>query len=103
MGSKSLAHLAQRQSIVNYLADQFLLLAWCSEIDAPLQDAAAMPVGGNLNRMLGSSIVDKLAVLWTQPLEAALDHMIAIQVSDECYNPWLQRLNDQLDLQEHKI
>ena len=57
------AHLAQWQSIGSNLGHQKLLLHGGGKVNAALQHAAAMAVGGNLHGVGTGGIINKLAVL----------------------------------------
>lgn len=57
------ANLAQGQSIGSNLGHQQLLLNWGGKVDAALQHAAAMAVGGNLHGVGTGGIIHKLTVL----------------------------------------
>ena len=92
------ANLAQGQGIGSNLGHQQLLLHRGGKVDAALQHAAAMAMGGNLHGVRTGSIVHKLAVLWAQALQAPLDDMVAIQVPDEGDHPLLETVNHQLPL-----
>lgn len=96
-------YLAQGQSIGSDLLDQILFLGWGGKIDAALQHAAAVAVGCDLHGIGSGRIVHKLAFLGSEPLEATLDDMIAIQVPDEGHHTRPKGFYDQLHLQQHLI
>ena len=53
-----------------------------------------MAVRGNLHSVGAGCIVHKLAVFRAQPLQAPLNDMVAIQISDEGHHPLLKGVND---------
>jgi len=83
MAHISTPHLTQLQRVLGHLQHQLRLLLRCGKVDAALQHTAAMPVRGNLHAMLLRCIIHKLAVIRAQPLQAALDDMIAVEVLDQ--------------------
>lgn len=95
----SKADLTEWQSIGSNLCNQQLLLDWSGKVNAALQDTAAMAVGCNLHGVGTSCIVYKLAIFRAQALQASLDDMIAVEVSDERNDTLLQGVDDQLPLQ----
>lgn len=92
-------HLAESKGIGRNLLHQVLLLRGRCEVYAPLQDAAAVAVGGDLHGVGSGRVVHELALLGAQPLEAALDDVIAVQIPDEGHNPRTQGFYHKLHLQ----
>ena len=58
-----------------------------------------MTVGCNVLGVATRRIVHKLAVLWSKALQAALDDMVAIQVSNKCHHTSSQGVYHQPNLQ----
>jgi len=69
--------------VPRHLPHQHLPLPRRRKVDAALQHAAAVPVRRDLDAVAHGCIVHKLAVLWAQPLQAALDDVVAVQVLDQ--------------------
>lgn len=68
------------------------------KIDAALQHAAAVAMGGDVHGVRCGCIVHELAVLWAQSLEAALDDMVAVQIADQGDHPFAQSIGHQRHL-----
>lgn len=51
-------------------------------IDATLEDAATVTMGGHLNKIGGDSIVDKLVIFGNELVEAFLDNLGASQIDN---------------------
>ena len=96
--TQTTAHLTEGQRVGGDLLDEAALLGWRGKVDAALQDAAAVPVCGDLHRVLPRSIVHKLAVLRAQALQAALDDVVAVEVADQGNHAGLERINHQCHL-----
>ena len=94
-------YLAEGQCIGGDLLHQVLLLGWGGEVYASLQHAAAVTVGGDLHGISSRGIVDELTLLRAQPLQAALDDMVAVQVPNQGHDTRPEGLYDQLHLQMH--
>ena len=94
------ANLTQGQSISGYLGHEQLLLDRGGEVNAALQHAAAVSVGGNLHGVRTGSVIHKLAVLGPQALQAPLNDMVPIEISDEGHHALLEAVNHQLPLQK---
>lgn len=73
------------------------------KVDAALQDAAAVAVGGDLQGVRSSGIVHELGLLGAQALQAALDHVVAVQVPDQGHHAVLQGLRHQLHLRTSQL
>ena len=56
------------------------------KVNAALQHAAAVAVGGDLQGMRPRSVVHELGLLRAQALQAALDDVVAVQVPDESHH-----------------
>ena len=52
--------LDERQAVVGNLGDKLDALRVGGVVDAPLKDAAAVPVGGDLDAVGGDGVVDEL-------------------------------------------
>lgn len=85
--------LAQSKGIAGYLIDQVLLLRGRCEVDASLKHTASMPVCGDLHCIDSRSIIYELILLRPEALQAALDHVIAIKVTNEGYHARPQGLD----------
>ena len=84
--SRVVSHLGQGQGMLGNVVHQRPPLVGRGKVDAALQDAAAVAVGGNLQSMRSRCIVHKLALLRPQALQATLDDVVAVQVADESHN-----------------
>ena len=78
------------------------LLCRRGKVDAALQHTAAVAVRGNVHGVGGCRVVHELALLGAQPLQAALDDMVAVQVPDQAHHALLQRICHQRHLPAHR-
>mmetsp|Transcript_21815 Transcript_21815/g.52132 ORF Transcript_21815/g.52132 Transcript_21815/m.52132 type:complete len:218 (-) Transcript_21815:99-752(-) len=90
--------LAERQRMAGNLLDEPRLLRGGCVVDAPLQDAAAVSVGRDVDTVRRRSLVDKLRVLRAEALQAPLDHVVPVEVLDEGHDSWSERLDNGLYL-----
>ncbi len=89
------AHLGEGQGVAGDLVDEAAFLGRRGKVDAALQHAAAVAVRGNVHGVRGRRVIHELAVLGAQALQAALDHMVAVQVADERHHSPTQRIRHQ--------
>lgn len=74
------------------------LLSLRCMVDAALEHAATMTMGGNLNAVASNGIVDELIVLRVEVIEATLNNMIAVQIFNQRNNGCLETAGDQPNL-----
>mmetsp|Transcript_3896 Transcript_3896/g.17207 ORF Transcript_3896/g.17207 Transcript_3896/m.17207 type:complete len:224 (+) Transcript_3896:141-812(+) len=81
--------LRQHERLSGDLLHERASLAIGGVVDAPLQDAASVPVRGNLHAALSRGVVDKLVIFGAQALEAPLNDVVPVEVLDEGDDAWL--------------
>ena len=63
-------------------------------VDASLEDAAAMAVGGDLDAVGTDSVVDELVILRGKAVEALLDDVVAVEVLDQSHHTGVKSDDD---------
>ena len=84
--------------MVGDLGHELDSLRVCCVVDASLEDAAPVSVGGDLDTVRGDGVVDELVVLGYESVQALLDHVVSVQVLDERDNVGRQSSDDRVDL-----
>lgn len=90
--------LHERQGIVGDLVHELDALIFGRMINAALQHATTVTMGGNLDAVLSDSIVDELVIFWSELVEALLNDMVTIEVLDQSHHMKAKRENDRIDL-----
>lgn len=90
--------LAENQGAASNLIHKPGSLIRGGKINTSLKDAAAVAMGGNLDAVLHSCIVDEDRVFCPKPLKAPLNDMIPIEILDEGHHARAEGLNNNADL-----
>ncbi len=72
-------------------------------VNAPLKNTTTMTVSSNLHAMSCHGIIDKLVVLGTEMVQAALHNVVSVEVFNQWYYGGLESAGDQADLLLIKI
>jgi stalled ribosome alternative rescue factor ArfA len=94
--------LNERQSVVGDLGDELDPLRVGGVVDAPLEDAASVSVGGDLDAVSGDGVVDELVVVRDEPVQALLDDVVSVEVLDERDDVGGERHDDGVDLKSEE-
>ena len=90
--------LREHQSVLRHARDESLSLRGAREVEAALQDTAAVPVRRDVDDRLAQRVVHEGCVGRVEALQDPLHDVVAVQVAHERHDVRPQRGHGQLDL-----